>query len=100
VWTQTNLYQNYPNLTNIFFRAFDWFADSGATQHMTDQLSIMRKFLSVDDDNWLVTGIGNSKLAVKGKGEVEITSLVNGVNLNGNNQYVVIHKRDLAYPFF
>ena len=67
---------------------------------MTDQLSIMQNFLSVDDDNWLVTGIGNSKLAVKGKGEVEITSLVNGVNLNGNNQYVVIHKRDLAYPFF
>ena len=45
----------------------------------------MRNFLSVDDDNWLVTGIGNSKLTVKVKGEVEITSLVNGVNLNGNN---------------
>lgn len=65
-------------------RAFDWFVDSGATQHMTDQLPIMRNFLSVDDENWLVTGIRNSKLAVKGKGEVEITSLVNGVNLNGN----------------
>jgi|688.fasta_scaffold1682609_2 hypothetical protein len=51
---------------------------------MTDQLSIMRNFLSVDDDKWLVTRIGNSKLAVKGKGEVEITSLVNRVNLNGN----------------
>ena len=67
---------------------------------MTDQLSIMQNFLSVDDDNWLVTGIGNSKLAVKGKGEVEITSLVNGVNLNCNNQFVVIHKRDLAILFF
>lgn len=52
---------------------------------MTDQLSVMRNFLSVDDDNWLVTGIGNSKLTVKGKGEVEIMSLVDGVNLNGNN---------------
>lgn len=74
----------YTQTNECRFRAFDWFADSGATQHMTDQLPIMRNFLSVDDDNWLVTGIGNSKLAVKGKGEVEITSLVNGVNLNGN----------------
>ena len=74
---------SHPSITNS--RQFDWFADSGATQHMTDQLSMLHNFVATTVDDWLVTGIGDSKLIVKGKGEVVITSIVNGKSLNGNN---------------
>lgn len=56
----------------------DWFADSGATQHMTDQLSTLVNFSSVESETWTVAGIGNTQLTVQGRGDVEVLSIVNG----------------------
>jgi hypothetical protein len=38
----------------------DWFADSGATQHMSDQEEWLQDFVHVPDGSWLVKGIGSS----------------------------------------
>ena len=51
----------------------DWFADSGATGHMTDQRSFFRSFAPVLHDSWTVKGIGSSHLYVRGRGTIEVT---------------------------
>lgn len=51
---------------------------------MTDQLSIITNFEPMIDDNYSVKGIGESKLTVRGKGEVQIKSTVNGYTLKGD----------------
>ena len=49
----------------------DWFADSGATQHMSDQRSFFCTFKPVLSDSWTVNGIGSTRLFVCGYGNVE-----------------------------
>lgn len=61
----------------------DWFADSGATAHMTDQRSFLTNFTTVPPGVWKVAGIGNTQLEVKGMGCVEIISVVNGKEHTG-----------------
>ena len=56
----------------------DWFADSGATQHMSDQREAMMNFISIPEGSWCVNGIGSSKYEVKGKGDVPIWTMING----------------------
>ena len=62
---------------------FDWFADSGATQHMTGQRSFLHNFVAVNSKGWSVRGIGNVKLPVRGTGQVEFISTVDGVERKG-----------------
>jgi hypothetical protein len=50
----------------------DWFTDSGATQHMTDQREWLINFVDVPDGSWAVKGIGFSSYAVKGSGDASI----------------------------
>lgn len=50
----------------------DWFADSGATQHMTDQREWLTNFINVPDGSWAVKGIGSSSYPVRGSGDVQI----------------------------
>lgn len=78
--------QDFGYSSSISFtrrRNFDWFADSGATQHMTDQLEVLANFVSIPPETWSVTGIGDIRLKVCGKGDVVVTSSVNGETLNG-----------------
>ena len=49
----------------------DWFADSGATQHMSDQRSFFCTFKPVVSDSWTVNGIGSTRLYVRGYGNIE-----------------------------
>lgn len=56
----------------------DWFADSGATQHMTDQKESLLNFTPVPEDSWTVRGIGTSNYSVKGYGDVHIWTTVGG----------------------
>lgn len=58
-------------------RVFDWYADSGATQHMSDQRSILINFEPIEPGTWTVTGIGNTKLFALGKGDVLYSAFVN-----------------------
>ncbi len=51
---------------------FDWFADSGATSHMTDQRSLMTNYVPIAPGSRMVIGIGGSNLPVHGQGEVTV----------------------------
>lgn len=73
---------DFGYLSSICFSArrhYDWYADSGATQHMTDQWHILNNFEPIAPGTWTVAGIGNNCMAVLGQGEVEYSSVVNGV---------------------
>jgi hypothetical protein len=60
-------------------RAEDWFADSGATGHMTDQRSFFTSFTPVILGTWTVKGIGSSRLYVCGHGSINFLTTVNGI---------------------
>ncbi len=59
-------------------RSQDWFADSGATQHMSDQREFFKEFTAVKPNTWFVKGIGGAQLQVHGQGSIEFTALVDG----------------------
>ncbi|KZR97031.1 putative Copia protein (Gag-int-pol protein), partial [Daphnia magna] len=56
----------------------DWYADSGATHHMTDQRHFFNTFKPVKPGTWHVYGIGSIKMEVHGVGNIEIHSYVQG----------------------
>ena len=55
-----------------------WFADSGATEHMTDKLRWFQNFQAVDDHSWSVTIADNHLLYVRGIGNIYVHTFVNG----------------------
>ncbi len=57
----------------------DWFADSGATQHMSDQRSFFKTFTPVEPNTWMVNGIGDAHLSVLGYGNIQFITVVKGV---------------------
>lgn len=82
----------YSSLSSICFAArrnFDWYADSGATHHMTDQRSTLWNFEPVVANSWSVEGIGGVKLFVHGKWDIHLTSKVNGKTLRGTIREVL-----------
>lgn len=54
----------------------DWFADSGASRHMTHNKALPRNFQPITQGTWTVTGIKNTTLEVHGIGEVHLTTQV------------------------
>ena len=58
--------------------SLQWFADSGATKHMTGQRHVFAPFFAVKTDSWIVKGIGHEKLEVRGYGDVKFMVKVNG----------------------
>jgi hypothetical protein len=61
-----------------YFAAYclkEWYADSGATQHMSGQRSLFRN-VPVKHNTWFVNGIGGSRLQVHGHGEILFTATV------------------------
>lgn len=59
-----------------------WYADSGATQHLTDQFLSLNNFVAIEPGLWMVSGIGESCLSVYGQGDVDIITKVNGLPLS------------------
>lgn len=61
--------------------AIDWYIDSGATQHMSDQHNLFINFCPFTLGNWLVKGIGstNMPLQAQGKGDIRIRSRMDGI---------------------
>ena len=53
----------------------DWYADSGATHHMTEMKHFFASFESVKPGSWYVHGIGGVKLQVMGVGDIEIETV-------------------------
>jgi transposase InsO family protein len=56
-----------------------WFADSGATEHMTDKLQWFTNFQSIDNECWTVTVADNNVLYVRGIGDIPVHATINGV---------------------
>ena len=80
----------FPSTTQVHDEDKLWFADSGATRHMTHQKSVLKNFIPVEPESWFVTGIGNTRLPVRGKGEIEAKSTINGIT-------AVIHIPNVLY---
>lgn len=68
---------------------WDWFADSGATQHMSGNKDLFDHIEAIDHDNWKVKGVGGICLPVKGKGTIKIQSNVNKKSISGSLQEVL-----------
>ncbi len=64
-------------------RSMDWFLDSGASQHMTDNRDFFSSFETVSSHWPDVTGIADSLRQVEGVGEVHIRTKVGGEWKNG-----------------
>nr|CAH0110709.1 unnamed protein product [Daphnia galeata] len=77
---------------------FDWFADSGATSHMTDQRSLIFNYKPVTPGSWMVTGIGGATLPVHGQGQVSV--LTEGEVESERIISPVLHVPDLGTNLF
>jgi hypothetical protein len=71
------------------YRSTGWYADSGATQDMTDDRGLLGNFVPVEHHKWTVSGIGEAKLLVAGQGDVNLHAIVNGRNLSGTMRGVL-----------
>ena len=73
----------FPALAYFTARSpLDWFADSGATQHMTYNKLLLRNYKPVVPGDWIVTGIGGTNLAVHGQGDVQFITQIEGIENN------------------
>ena len=70
----------------------DWFADSGATRHITDQRSMLMNFTTVPRGSWTVSGIGGTTLAVDGYGDFNAVATV------GDTENAIVIKKVLYVP--
>lgn len=67
----------------------DFFADSGATHHMSDQASYFSSMTPIVKGTWLVKGIGGVLLPVLGQGTIDFTATINGKQCPGRFKNVL-----------
>ena len=78
-----NSFACLSSLCFVARKPMDWYANSGATHHMTDQRSFFTIFKEVPPGTWKVNGVGNTQLDTRGIGTVPIHSFVHGVKVEG-----------------
>jgi hypothetical protein len=61
----------------------NWFADSGATQHMSDQRHLFTNFTSITPGKLTITGIGKKVIYAHGRGDIPIKTKINGQLISG-----------------
>ena len=66
-----------------------WFADSGASEHMTDRLDWFSNFQLISEGIHTVQIADDTKLRVRGKGDIQIYCLIDGLYHNGLIQDVL-----------
>ena len=54
-----------------------WFADSGATEHMTDKKKWFHSFQPIDNMTWSISVADDRKLYVRGIGDIIVQAKVN-----------------------
>jgi hypothetical protein len=62
---------------------YDFFADSGASHHMSDQRSYFSSMTPIQKGAWLVKGIGGVTLPVLGQGSIDFIATVDGKQYPG-----------------
>ena len=68
----------------------DWYADSGATHHMTDQRSYFSTFKAIGSETWKVNRIGGAQLNALGFGNIPVHSNARGGRISsrvGSNPF-------------
>ncbi|XP_045024030.1 uncharacterized protein LOC123469143 [Daphnia magna] len=60
-----------------------FYADSAASNHMTDKREFFTTFKEIPPGTWKVTGIGGVELHAVGKGNINVVSTVNGEEIRG-----------------
>ena len=82
-------------------KSTDWYADSGATHHMTDQRAFFREedFKEVPSGTWNVNGVGGVSIEAAGIGTVPVQSFVGGKTLEGEMRDV-LYVPNLGTIFF
>ena len=68
----------------------DWYADSGATHHMTDQRSYFSTFKAIGSETWKVNRIGGAQLNALGFGNIPVHSYARGGRISsrvGSNPF-------------
>lgn len=80
---RTDSFGALSSLCFVVRKQSDWYADSGATHHMSDQQHLFKTFKPVSPGTWLVHGIGSVQLNVCVVGSIDIISLVNGNKKEG-----------------
>jgi hypothetical protein len=73
--------KSFAALSSLCFiarKSSDWYADSGATHHMSDQRSNFSSFKEINPGTWKVNGIGGTELFALGIGTVSIVSHLHG----------------------
>jgi len=63
-----NYFAAVSSLCFVARKPTDWYADSGATHHMTDQRSYFSTFKEIGSETWKVNGIGGAQLNALGIG--------------------------------
>ena len=66
-----------------------WFADSGATEHMTEHRHWFTTFKPIPTGTWSVTVADDRDLWVEGVGDILITRIVDGIHKRGVLQKVL-----------
>lgn len=66
-----------------------WYADSGATQHMSDQRQKFKNFQPISPGSRAIHGIGNKVLYAHGVGDVPIYAIINGSKHTGTIKNVL-----------
>ena len=61
----------------------DFFADSGATSHMSDQQQFFDTLEMIDTGTRTVSGVGGVSLPVRGRGDIRIETTLNGTTRTG-----------------
>ncbi len=67
----------------------NWFADSGATAHLTNQRHLLRNLVSVPVGSWVIQGLHDAKADVHAYGDVIFEALVNGKKRIGSLKKVL-----------
>jgi len=67
----------------------DFYLDSGATQHMTDQRWMLKSFTPFEPGSRWINGIGSVLVEVLGEGNIETIALINGRNEKRTMQNVL-----------
>lgn len=76
--SKNNSFAALSSLCFVARKPIDWYADSGATHHMTDQRSFFSSFKEIDCETWKVNGIGGAQLNALGIGTIPVHSYVHG----------------------
>lgn len=74
---------------NINLDKLAWFADSGATEHMTEHIDWFTTFKLIPSNTWSVIVADDKNLWVQGIGDINITRTVDGIQKKGVLQKVL-----------